>query len=184
MLGVSDVDIGECWQVYVKTSTVPRGGRTYRYLSLIEAHREGGKVRHELVCRLDEAEELRSSGQLDRIIAALRRHAEGHWLEAGELVASPDAQSFGDITVVVSYFSRLLLDRHFARLGDGSRSKGLVWRRGGTVSGGPLTFRWHEARREQRCPRSDTLGNSSLALRQCPECCRNSKPNCSSRRVR
>jgi hypothetical protein len=120
--------------MYVKTSTVPRGSPTYRYLPLVEAYRERGKVRHELVCRLGEAEELRSSGQLDRIIAALRRHAEGHWLEAGELVASPDAPSFGDITVVASYFSRLLLDRHFARLGDGRRPKGLVWRRGGTVS--------------------------------------------------
>jgi hypothetical protein len=63
--------------MYVKTSTVRRGDKTYRYLSLVEAHREGSKVRHELVCRLGEADELRSSGQLDRIIAALRRHAEG-----------------------------------------------------------------------------------------------------------
>lgn len=112
--------------MYVKTSTVRRGDKTYRYLSLVEAHREGAKVRHELVCRLGEADELRSSGQLDRIIAALRRHAEGTWLEKDELSAAPDAPSFGSVAAVAGYFSRIGLEDHFAHLGDKRRSKRLA----------------------------------------------------------
>ena len=112
--------------MYVKTSTVRRGDRTYRYLSLVEAYREDGKVRHELVCRLGEAGELRSSGQLDRIISALRRHAEGTWLEAGELSATADAPSFGNVTAVSAYFSRFSFDEHFAHLGDGRGPRGLA----------------------------------------------------------
>jgi Transposase DDE domain len=111
--------------VYVKTSTVRRGDRVYQYLSLVEAYREGGKVRHELVARLGEASELRATGQLDRIIAALRQHAEGTWLAASELSADADVPSVGDVAVVRSYFSRLELDRHFGELGDGRRAKHL-----------------------------------------------------------
>jgi hypothetical protein len=37
-----------------------------------------------------------------------------------------DLPNFGDITAVPSYFSCLSLDQHFARLGDGRRSKGFA----------------------------------------------------------
>jgi hypothetical protein len=112
--------------MYVKTLTVRRADRMYRCLSLVDAHREGGKVRHELVCRIGEADEPRSSGQLDRTIAARRRHAERNWLEAGELTASPMCRAFKPSPPYPHNFSRLSLDQHFAPLGDGRRSEGFA----------------------------------------------------------
>ena len=72
--------------------------------------------------RLGEVTELRSSGQIDRIIRALRAYAEGTWLEAGEL-SGEGAPSFGATAAVWSYFRRLGLDEHFSSLGDGRRSR-------------------------------------------------------------
>ncbi|MGA2531379.1 MAG: IS1634 family transposase, partial [Acidimicrobiales bacterium] len=72
--------------------------------------------------RLGEVSELRSSGQIDRIIRALRAYAEGTWFEAGEL-SGEGAPSFGATAAVWSYFCRLGLDEHFSSLGDGRRSK-------------------------------------------------------------
>jgi transposase len=112
--------------VYVKTSTTRRGERTYRYLSLVEAYREGGKVRHEVVARLGEADELRRTGQLDRIIAALRAHAEGTWVRAEELQAEEEPGSLGDVAVVAAYFSRLGLSAHFQAAGAGRRARKLA----------------------------------------------------------
>ncbi|MDA8040205.1 MAG: hypothetical protein M0Z69_13860 [Actinomycetota bacterium] len=43
----------------------------------MEAVRERTKVKHRVLLRLGKVSELRDSGQLDRIIAALRQHAEG-----------------------------------------------------------------------------------------------------------
>jgi hypothetical protein len=47
--------------------------------------REEGKNTHRTLLRLGDVTELRASGQLDRIINALRTHAEGNWFEAGKL---------------------------------------------------------------------------------------------------
>ena len=60
--------------MFVKTTRVRRDNKTYEYLSLVEAVREGGKVGHRVLFRLGEAGGLRRSGELDRIIAALRAH--------------------------------------------------------------------------------------------------------------
>jgi hypothetical protein len=62
--------------VFVKTTRVRRGNKSYEYLSLVEAVREGGKARHRVLFRLGEAGALRRSGELDRIIAALRAHGD------------------------------------------------------------------------------------------------------------
>ena len=60
--------------MFVKTTRVRRGNRTYEYLSLVEAVRVDGKKRHHTLFRLGEATALRESGELDRIIAALTAH--------------------------------------------------------------------------------------------------------------
>ena len=41
--------------MYVKTNRVRRDNRTYEYLTLVEAVRDGDKVRHRTIARLGEA---------------------------------------------------------------------------------------------------------------------------------
>ena len=100
----------------MKTTVRRRGDKSYTYLSLVEAVREDGKAGHRTLLRLGEASALRDSGQLDRIIAALRTHAEGTWLDASELGAS-GAPAMGGIAAVHAYWERLGLDVHYAKVG-------------------------------------------------------------------
>jgi transposase len=100
----------------VKTTVRRRGDRTYTYLSLVEAERRDGRVVHNTLFRLGEASELRESGQLDRIIAALRSHAEATWVSASEMTGE-DAPAFGSVAAVDTLFGRLGLDRHFEAVG-------------------------------------------------------------------
>ncbi len=106
--------------MYVKTTVRRRGDKEYRYLSLVEAVRTGGKNTQRTLLRLGEAGELAASGQLDRIIAALRSHAEETWLSAGELEAS-GAPAVGATAAVWAYWRRLGLDRHFAAIASRRR---------------------------------------------------------------
>jgi hypothetical protein len=57
--------------VFVKTTRVKRGNKSYEYLSLVEAVRDGDRTGHRVLFRLGEASVLRASGELDRIVAAL-----------------------------------------------------------------------------------------------------------------
>jgi transposase len=114
-----------CWNrkrvillvVFVKTTVRRRGDKTYRYLSLVESVRVDGKMTHNTLLRLGEVTELRDSGQLDRIIAALRAHAEKTWVSADE-AAVEGAPGFGAIAACHAYFARLDLDSFFAGLGE------------------------------------------------------------------
>ncbi|MCL4414751.1 MAG: IS1634 family transposase, partial [Actinobacteria bacterium] len=108
--------------VFVKTTVRKRGDKSYTYLSLVESQRSGGKMRHNTLLRLGEVSELRDSGQLDRIIAALRAHAEGEWLQATELDAEA-APGYGAIALAHTYFCRLGLDTFFS---DASKAEHLA----------------------------------------------------------
>ena len=109
--------------MHVKVTTVRGDKRTYRYLNLVESFREGGKVRHKVVARLGEADEMARSGELARLIDALGAHLEGG--RAQELSAEA-APSIGDVTAVHSYFLGLRLDEVFAGLGSKRRSVNLA----------------------------------------------------------
>ena len=109
----------------MKTTVRRRGNKEYTYLSLVEAERRGGKVVHNTLLRLGEASELRDSGQLDRIIAALRAHAEGTWLSGSEM-AGEDAPTVGAVAGVDAIFGRLGLDSHFAAVGAKRRAEHLA----------------------------------------------------------
>jgi transposase len=98
--------------MFVKTTRKRRGETTYTYLSLVESVRRAGKLRHETLFRLGEVSELRMSGQLDRIIAALKHHAQGEWLRVGELELA-EAPGYGAIAAAREYFCRLGLDDFF-----------------------------------------------------------------------
>jgi hypothetical protein len=103
--------------VFVKTTRVRRGNKSYEYLSLVEAARDGGKVGHRVLFRLGEASALRASGELDRIVAALSAHAAGDWLLADRLAAEA-APALGSVAAVDTMWRRLGLDRWFAGLGE------------------------------------------------------------------
>jgi hypothetical protein len=102
--------------VFVKTSRIKRDNRTYEYLTLVEAVRDGDKVGHRVLFRLGEASALRDSGELDRIIAALRVHAERTWVPADELAAEA-APAVGAVAAVHTVWRQLGLDVWFAKLG-------------------------------------------------------------------
>lgn len=112
--------------MYVKTTVKRRGETTYTYLSLVEAVREGRRVTQRTLLRLGEVSELRSSGQLDRIIEALSRHAEGTWCQTSSISAAPDAPAVGGIEAAYAYWCRLGLDEHFERIGKARRSSFLA----------------------------------------------------------
>ena len=48
--------------MFVKTTRRKRGDKSYEYLSLVEAVREGGKTGHRTLLRLGEVTALRESG--------------------------------------------------------------------------------------------------------------------------
>lgn len=102
--------------MFVKTTVRRRGDKEYRYLSLVEAVREGGKTGHRTLLRLGEVSELARSGQLDRIVAALSAHAQGTWVSAGDLEAA-GAPALGGMAAAGAYWERLGLGRHFEDVG-------------------------------------------------------------------
>jgi hypothetical protein len=108
--------------VFVKTTRVHRGNRTYEYLSLAEAYRnEEGKNRHRTLLRLGEASALRDSGELERIVTALKRYATDPGLSdmtGDDVVAVDDmeaeaAPGLGAVAAVASWWDRLGLGEHF-----------------------------------------------------------------------
>lgn len=68
---------------------------------------------HNTLLGLGEVSELRDSGQLDHIIAALRTRAVGAWLQPDELDAA-SAFGYGAVAVARAYFCRLGVDGFFA----------------------------------------------------------------------
>lgn len=99
--------------MFVKASTVRSGAKSYTYLSLVEAVREGKRTKHRTVVRLGEVSALKASGQLERIVAALRSHLDDD-LVAASGIAAETAPALGGIAAVSAYFSALGLDAHFA----------------------------------------------------------------------
>lgn len=98
--------------MYIKRTVRRRGDKVYEYLSLVQAVREGTKVKHETLLRLGEASQLSATGELDRIVSALSRHCDETWLAAGQLGAE-DAPGIGAIAAIAAVWHRLGLDAHF-----------------------------------------------------------------------
>jgi Domain of unknown function (DUF4277)/Transposase DDE domain len=60
--------------MFVKETKVKRGERAYTYVQLVEGYRdERGKVRHRVVANLGRKEELKDSGQLEKLAGAFAR---------------------------------------------------------------------------------------------------------------
>ena len=101
--------------MYVKTTRVRRGNRVYQYVTLVEAVRDGRRVRHQVIARLGEASALRASGELDRIIAALATHADR---PAPDDLDVENSLSAGVVQVVDAYWRRLGLGDWFTAAGE------------------------------------------------------------------
>ncbi|MGH9300061.1 MAG: IS1634 family transposase, partial [Acidimicrobiales bacterium] len=84
-----------------------------------------GKKTHKTLLRLGEVGELETSGQLDRIVAALSSYTDKHWV-AAESLEGLGAPSFGAVAAVEAYFCRLGLSEHFSSIGRTRRSKNLA----------------------------------------------------------
>ena len=102
--------------MFVKTTRRKRGDKTYEYLSLVEAVRDGDRTGHRTLLRLGEVSALRDSGQLARIVAALEHHLHGDRVEVDTLAAE-STRAIGATAAVRTLWCRLGLDVHFAKLG-------------------------------------------------------------------
>ncbi|MGD0439402.1 MAG: IS1634 family transposase, partial [Acidimicrobiales bacterium] len=109
--------------MYVKIDRVRSGKKVYSYLTLAESYRnESGQPRHRIVARLGEVSDLKSSGELERIVAALSvQLGRGPSIE----LSAESAPSYGAMAACDAYFSRLLLDELFEVIGRRRRSVGL-----------------------------------------------------------
>jgi len=111
--------------VFVKTTRRRRGDKTYEYLSLVEAVRDGERTGHRTLLRLGEVSALQDSGQLARIVAALQHHLDLGRGGAVEVDVDVDvaaltaeaARSVGATAAVAAMWRRLRLDDHFAAVG-------------------------------------------------------------------
>jgi len=105
--------------MFVKTTRVRRGNKTYEYLSLVEAERTGDKVGHRTLLRLGEVSELRASGQLERIVAALRAHLEPDDASNVDLamLEAESAPAFGSVAACDALWRIVGLDGWFAKQG-------------------------------------------------------------------
>ena len=60
--------------MFVKETNVRRSGRTYTYVQVVEGYRdERGRVRHRVVANLGRKEELKASGQLEKLAGSFAR---------------------------------------------------------------------------------------------------------------
>ncbi|MGH7425035.1 MAG: IS1634 family transposase [Candidatus Methylomirabilales bacterium] len=60
--------------MYLRVKRVSRGRRSYEYLQIVEGARREGKVRQRVVATLGRLDQLKASGQLDRLAGAFARH--------------------------------------------------------------------------------------------------------------
>lgn len=63
-----------CGKIFLKETTVRSGGRSYVYVQLVQGYRDKqGRVRQRVVANLGRKEQLKASGELDRLAAAFTR---------------------------------------------------------------------------------------------------------------
>ena len=103
--------------MYVKRTVRRCGDKEYTYLSLVEAVRVDGKNRQRELLRLGEIGDLERTGQLDRVIQALTKYANGTWVDASSIDGA-GAPSFGAVAAITSIFDRCGLREHFDAVGE------------------------------------------------------------------
>lgn len=109
--------------MFIKTTNVRRGKRSYTYLSVVEAVRDGSRTTHRTLLRLGEVAALRESGRLERLVGGLQRFLDGVWVNVADVEAL-DAPSVGTTALARAYWDRLGLQGWFADVGA---ALGLGW---------------------------------------------------------
>jgi hypothetical protein len=67
--------------MFIRKHTVrSSSGKEHTYLELARTYRKDGKVRQERLCSLGRLDELRESGNIDRMIASLVKIAKQDWI--------------------------------------------------------------------------------------------------------
>lgn len=88
--------------MYVKRTTVTRGETSYVYLRLVQAYRDGGRVRHRVIANLGREDELKAAGQLEQLAGSFARLDPPPWGTRREV---------GPLLLVRHYLHRLGLVR-------------------------------------------------------------------------
>lgn len=108
--------------MYVKRYVVRRGRRQYVYLRLVEAYRDQhGRVRHRVLHTLGREDQLKASGQLDQLAAALHRL---------DPPMAGTRREVGPLLLVACYLDRLglasIVDRQLPQRGRAQLTHGEV----------------------------------------------------------
>src|SRR5687768_4272126 len=110
--------------MFVRVKTVVRDGRSYEYLQIVRAVRDGARVRQELVASLGRRDLLVATGQLDQLLQALARFSTRlRVVEAAkdERFVARQAKSWGPALVFGRLWQRQGLPEMLGRLAVGRR---------------------------------------------------------------
>ena len=98
--------------MFVRTKVIRRGEKQYRYLQLVENHRENGRVRQKVVLNLGRVESFDPT-EVDQLVGALRDYTQhAQVLRSIEALHLHHARNWGDIWVL----TRLWEEVGFAQL--------------------------------------------------------------------
>src|SRR3972149_2187240 len=85
-----------------------KDGSIRQYLHLVEAVREGKKIRHKVLITLGRVELLRASGSLDRMADALNRLAEKEKIvDLAKNLKAPSTRGYGPVPAVPRTWEKL-----------------------------------------------------------------------------
>jgi hypothetical protein len=110
--------------MFVRIKTVVQGGRSYEYLQIVRALRDGARVRQELVASLGRRDLLVATGQLDQLLQALARFSTRlKVIEAAKdaRCVAREAKSWGPALVFGRLWERQGLPEILGRLAEGRR---------------------------------------------------------------
>jgi hypothetical protein len=110
--------------MFVRVKTVVQDGRSYEYLQIVRAVRDGTRVRQELVASLGRRDLQLATGQLDRLVQALARFSTRLLVvEAAKdaRFVAREAKSWGPALVFGRLWEQQGLPEILGRLGEGRR---------------------------------------------------------------
>ena len=105
--------------MYIRVSGYKSGGKSYRHLKLVQAYRDGRKVKQKIIANLGNLEKF-SQQDIDNIFNGLCRAFERPLPGETEYINAP---SYGDVHVIVHIWHELKLAQIVARQASRSRTK-------------------------------------------------------------